>query len=416
MSRPSIGIALARKGGSLAVVESDRKAARLLFEHHVPRTEGTGAARTLAELLEALPAEWRKVARVSIALSASDCATADVWELPAGFRGSALAKLLPALTEARSAGDNLEELAIHGVTVGGTVRAIALRNELLGEIRTALASAGLKAALVTSIPAALADAFSGHARLVVPCPGETVELLKRDGRAEWSSFPVDGASQDPGVPLTWKGASVPLALAPAFAAAVARAESVPDALRGAPDAARGFAGRLRSPLLGVGGAAALLLLALGIRFETDRAHSAAILARARMDERGLWKKHLPDEPAVEGGFLRALKTRLKASGESPDESSQPSALDLWCEIGKRLPEVEGLGLTLESLDLSPEGARLVAAVAAPPEERLRHASLLERSLNAGDAISASGDFEARERDVQVRLRIARQVGAGQSQR
>ena len=70
-----------------------------------------------------------------------------------------------------------------------------------------------------------------------------------------------------------------------------------------------------------------------------------------------------------------------------------------------MPEPEALGLTLESLDLAPDGGRISARLPAVKEDPLKNASQLESRLNQSSRMTARGDYEVRDGQVQVRLRM-----------
>jgi hypothetical protein len=100
-----------------------------------------------------------------------------------------------------------------------------------------------------------------------------------------------------------------------------------------------------------------------------------------------------------------MRERLSDLGEIPGSTDFPSALAFWGEIGKRMPDPEAIGMTLESLDLAPDGGRISARVPAIQGDPLKNASQLEGQLNQSRKMAARGDYEVREGQVQVRLRL-----------
>ena len=367
---------------------------------------GEPVATCMDALLGTLPVEYRRYP-VSLALSAAECACSDTWELPSGLSQRAAAKLSGVLCEARCAGETLETLSLDVRGNGPLIAAVALKTDLLVDLQRAASARGFKLRRITSVPAALADVFSSETSLRVRFPGEEISIQREKNRTQWRSFPHDRdeGTAGPNEEVPWQGTRVPMQLAPAFAAALADSDRVPDALRGLPGAPGRILERLRIPIVGLAAAATLFLLALGIHCQSRRAETERYLMAVRTLESDLWKRHWPARLPKEGGLLLAMRAYLRESGTQPDESSAPSALSLWSEIGKGLPDVESLGMTLESLDLSPEGGKLVATLPVVPGDKLRNAGLLENGLNQSERILVRGEYEAREKDVQVRLRI-----------
>jgi hypothetical protein len=113
---------------------------------------------------------------------------------------------------------------------------------------------------------------------------------------------------------------------------------------------------------------------------------------------------LPQQSVAPGGLLIEVKRRLADGGESSGRR-EPSALSFWSEVAGHLPEVDGLGLTLESLDLLPDGGRMTARVPTGNEHPLGSATRLEQALNESPHLKARGDFEVQEGQVLVRLRL-----------
>ncbi len=213
------------------------------------------------------------------------------------------------------------------------------------------------------------------------------------------SYPVDGPD-DPGS-LTWEGKSIPLRYAPALAAAVCDPDRVPNRATLLPGSKGALLARLREPILNVAAAAALILGALGVWLHREKSREEADLATTKRATMELWSRVLPSEAPKESGLLRALHARL---GDGGGEAG-PSMLAFWTEIGKHMPDPEPLGLCLESLDLSPEGGRLSARLPAGKDDPLKNAAALEGHLNQSEKLRSRGDYEVRDGQVQVRLRM-----------
>ncbi len=401
-----VGIAIGRRWASLLVVEKARSACSILLQREQVRIPGDSAADCLEALLGVLPVEYLRTP-VSLALSAGELACSDTWDLPEELTKSAAAKLAAVLCEARCAGETLETLSLDVRQNDRSIVAVALRTDLLVALQRVASARGSRLSRITSLPAALADTFTDETPLVVRFGGEEISIERGEVRTGWRSFPIDcgeeRAGEGNGIP--WQGTSISSALAPAFAAALADSDRVPDALRGLPGAPGRTLERLRTPLVGLAAAATLFLLALGIHFQSKRAEAERHLVAVRALESDLWKRHWPARAPKEGGLLQAMRAHLRESGAQPGDAVVPSALSLWSEIGKGLPDVETLGMTLESLDLSPEGGKLVATLPVAPGDKLKNAGILEKGLNQSEGILVRGEYEAREKDVQVRLRI-----------
>jgi hypothetical protein len=388
----TIGVAIHRRAASLAALESGREGARLLFHHTQARAAGSDPAAILSELLKVLPAEYCKDP-LHVALSPADLSCWDSWPAEGSSRPASLARVAPALCEARGTGETLETLAVDAIADGRIVRSLSLDRALLDRL---VAAAGRPVELVTSIPDALASCWDAT---TLTFGGETVEISRESRRA----YPVDVAdAQDV---RTWRGIDLAPSLAAAVAAAAAGVEGVPNAvnvLRGA----RGLLlRRLRDPLLNVAAAVTICLAALAVHFHREAERERGEIAEANAKEMELWDRFLPAEVPREGRLLRAMKDRLADLGQGSDAAEIPSALAFWGEIGRQMPDPDAIGLTLEALDLAPDGGRISARVPVSPEDPIRNATQLEGKLNQSKKMTARGDYEVRDGQVQVRLRM-----------
>jgi hypothetical protein len=307
--------------------------------------------------------------------------------------------IAPVLLEARSAGETLEGLSVDVRLSGERLEVAALESTTLREIQEATRLKAMTLRFVSSIPAVIAQVFPQEPRIALLWAGQRVEVERREEKLRWRSVPLDRVRGEEGSPaLSLRGLVLHPGQVPALAAALAHVDFVPNVLRGAPDAPRSFGERFRTPLQMLGAAAALLLAACGLYFRAQEHRSRAELDAARSKEAELWKLRIPDRTYVKGDLLRVSKERLQSSGLGPGEGAIPSAFHFWMELGRCLPEVE-------TLDLSPEGGRLSATVAAVPGDTVRNAALLEAKLNDSPKIAVRGDFETRGQDVQVRLKM-----------
>ncbi len=326
------------------------------------------------------------VASWAVALSPSLLDEAGSWTSP-----KADLKVQTALAEARTLDGGSKPLAIDVVARGKAALGIALQRTQLD----ALAAQGLS--LVTSSPAALAALFGA---LCLNAGGERLEI-RLDGRGspQWRVRPT--SAPDDVAPLRYQTLEVLPAQAAALAAALVDPEAVPNLLRNHPSYQIPFVRRFRDALLGVTAAAALLCAALGVRFHREAARENAVLEQLRTRELQAWDRLLPGQEPRPGRLLQAVREQL---GDTVGPK-QASALAFWGELARHLPDPDALGLTLESLDLAPEGGRLSGRLPVSKDDPLKAAAQLEGALGQSKKMTLRGDSEVREGQVHVRLRM-----------
>jgi hypothetical protein len=384
----TLGAAILRRSASILLVQQTGKAPSILFELRIDRTPGSTPGQVLQSLIALAPAPVRGE-RLAVALSPADLACGDAWTLSEAMPD----RVGPALCEPRCAFETLETLFVDAPISGHVVQAVAFDRRRTADLLEAAGNRTIT--VITAVPAALA--MFGTVSLTQG--GERIDI----NGSSWRATPVDGPDE-PGT-LKWRNLEIPATHAAAFAAAVCDPAAVPNLLHGMPRHRKTWAHRLRDPLVNVGAAAALCLAALGIRFHRDAILERNETAAARRVEKELWLRYLPVEEAREGRLLKAMHDRLADLGEGGSGPEFPSALAFWGEIGRQMPDPDALGLTLESLDLAPDGGRLAARMPAVKEDPLKNASQLEGKLNESRKMSARGDYEVREGQVQVRLRM-----------
>jgi hypothetical protein len=388
-------VAILRRCATLLVVE-DSSGLHTPFLRLKNRNPGESPAELLRTLLESLPPQYHR-SRLTLALSLSDLACGDSWTLERALPAKTASKIQTAMCETRCASETLESLAVDSAHSHNTMQAAALDRASLGALVDV--ARGFNLALITAVPAALAAVFE---TIEMSQGGERVQVFLGPQGPCWRAFPVDG-SEDPGS-ATWKGRQIPFEQAPAFAAATCDPEAVPNLLNALPQYRKGFLKRFRDPLLNIGAAAALCLAALGLRFHRDCVREEKELAAARRAETELWARYLPAEEPREGRLLKAMHDRLGELGETSG-AEFPSALAFWGELGKHFPDPEALGISLESIDLAPDGGRLNARVPEVKGDPLKNASQLEGNLNQSKKMSARGDYEVQNGAVLVRMRM-----------
>ena len=364
----TLGIALFRRRALLVGVQRSGNRHSVVFEHRTDRAAGSRIDENLKSLLSdpTLP----PAVELRIALSPADLACGDGWHLPRPLTPSAAAKLSPALCEMRCASETLETLAVDSLVRGLASQAVALDRVLAEDL--VRAAGRLKVTLLTAIPAALAEVFKN---VSFTQAGERIEVKTEEGNSSWRSYPVDRPDETGSLP--WNGLAVPFDQAAAFAAAVSDPERVPNVLQSLPTHRKSTLQRFRDPLLSLGIATTLCFGALGIHFHRDMTREQVEYDAARRTELQLWARFLPSEEPREGRLLQAMQSRLEGLGEASGGPDFPSALSFWGEIGRQMPDPENLGLTLESLDLAPDGGRISGRVPAVKDDPLKHAFRLE---------------------------------------
>lgn len=442
MSQRSIGIVIGRRELTLAGLVGEGRGQTLAFRSRMPRAPGTTLAASIKELLAGLDGGWRRC-EVRIALSPGELACADRFDTPFPSDGQVQA-VAGSLAEGRSAGETAESLAVDALlldrTPGGSlVELSAISMTVLDAVRSAVREAlpHGKLTLVSSMPAVLARAFA-------PQPGPYVVAFQAGGEGFILSgrgeelpsvrcFPLeDGRLLSPvklqaaasgldvsGVSIRVLGAAEGIILKcgvrtePAFACAVAMATldaaTLTNVLRGAPDAQKSIGSRLERPLVFLAGAAAILLFAAGLVFHMKARRAEAALDRMAGQERKLWNEYLPGQKYKPDGLAAALKRALDERQRTAEANRGASALAIWDELARAMPDPDALGLALDSMQLDTEGGRFTAKVDTKPGDPLANAALLEHALNASERLSARGEFEARDHAVTVRMRLGYRV-------
>lgn len=299
----------------------------------------------------------------------------------------------------------MEDLSADLVPAGSQVHAVAMRTRAVEELRAVVIGRGLSLKLVTAAPIAMGYAFK-DGPLDITAAGERCQLERIGDSLTWRSFPVDVVEDQvlKGT-LSLNGDPIPAGQAAAIAVILADPDEVPNLLYGLPGAPRSFGARCRNAFLALGVTAVLLLGALAFQFDRESWINASDLNQIHQAESRLWAKYLPGRAPREGELLRTMKRHLVETGGRSTDAGSSSVLTLWSEIAARLPDVNETGMTLDALDLSPDEARLALRVAAPADDPMRNAALIEERLNRSDKIRARGDYEAKEREVAVRLRV-----------
>ena len=420
-----VGISIGRKAVSIAGVLAGRSAV-VDFSLISERNRESTLVDALRATLEKLPPTWRS-SEVFIAISSGDLGCADCFEVPFSTEGQ-IEAVSGSLAESRCAGFSAEELAtdIHrmsGTKTGSMIQVVAIPHRTLSAIqdcvKKALPSARLKT--VTAIPMALSRALPqpGVHGLVVA--GEGL-LISNDITPAWRTFPIglidpiqaltsragsvgDGEVRIHASEISLRGIEkVPIEFAAAVAVAISDSGSA-NLLRSAKDAPRSTLARLRGPLTFVGAAAALLLVAAGLFFDKQVRQLDTGATALEKAERKLWESSLPNEPYKPTVLTSRLKKILAQRNKVAEANKYPSALAFWSEMASVLPNADQMGLSMESLQLGPDGGRMTGKVNKGKSDPLSNASLLESALNNADGLAARGEFETRETEIVVRMRL-----------
>lgn len=422
-----VGISIGRRAVAVAGVLAGRSAV-IDFSGVSERNRESTLVEALQAALEKLPPAWRN-SDIFLAISSGDLACADCFEVPFSSEGQ-IEAISGSLAESRCAGFSAEELAtdlqrIDGTKTGSIVQVVALAHRTLSAIlacvKTALPAARLRT--VTAIPMALSHAIHRQGVHGLIVAGEGI-LLANDGHAQaWRSFPV--GSGRPEQALSTRAASVgagditihtreislcdidtvPIDLAAAVAVALVEPGKNANLLRSAMDAPRSALARLRGLLTLAGAAAALLFVAAGLYFDKQARQLETGATAIEKTERTLWEGALPTEAYKPAALTSRLKKILAQRNRVAEANKYPSALAFWGEMASVLPNADQVGLSMESLQLGPDGGRLTGKVNKGTADPLSNASLLESALNNSESLAARGEFETRETEIVVRMRL-----------
>jgi hypothetical protein len=431
-----VGVAVCRLEIRLAVVV--RK--HMVFSTVVSREPNNTCDVVLRKALLQIPPEFKNC-RLAVALSPGDLACSESVRVP--YRSEReIEAVAGSLAESLCAGESAEELAVetlvrHSDTKGARVEVVAIEHDVLERILAAVAGAvpPARLRLITSIPAALANALpigTSGATGIVDCSGGEGMAFSRaeDGAVAWRAFPILGdgraltQTQAACESLATSGGEIGLFDSSAkdcvdlkmdrmleirFAAAVVVAtadrDRLPNLLRASSSAAKDWTSKLRAPLLAACACAAMALLAMGFYFEKKRVQSANGLARCVERERALWTTLAPSETFRSGTLAVRLKKILAEQNEARAANRAPSALAFWSEVAAAMPNPDGIGLTLDTLQLGPGEGRMSGRVSAFAGDPLGHAGQLEKALNTSSGLAAHAEFETREKDIVVRMRL-----------
>ena len=433
-----LGLAISRGDATLVGLEMSGRKSSIVFTSRVERGNKP-LDGVLEELLRNVPPDWRRC-ELSVALSHSLLACCDCFEVP--YRTETQLELVaPSLAEGRCAGESAEDLAVDAVQIaisenGMTVEILAIQQVRLANLRASIRKSlpHVRLIHVGSIAAALAKSLrlqdcvcalgsSAHS-------AEGYALLYKEGRpVTWRGFPLQpvldparkslqaraaelaaGRASSPVVHCGDRqiefanGARIDLSFAAATAAAMPACVTTASLLRGAPDYPKRFVARFKQSILGTMAAAAVLMVAAGLYFNSRAVNAAADLDTARANERKLWQVYLPAERPI-GPLLESMQRKIAEHNKSMDANRAPSALAFWSEIGAVLPQPDPIGLTLDTLQLGPDGGRWMGRVTAKPGDPLANAASFERALNNSGAIAARGEFETKDAEVHVRMRL-----------
>jgi len=433
VSHRRLGIALGRHELAVAILEGRGRSLTVAWHKAERWAAHDPLAAGVRRLLEQIPKDL-PCREVRVACSPRWLACADLVDVP--YRSEAqIEAVAGSLAEGRSAGESAEDLAVDVVRVGVTkegtlVNLHAIRHPILDQLR-----AGIQAALpsaqittVTSTWAAVASCFSTGV-LALAAAGEGLVVVADHGAAKaWRAFPLDTASPDArstllaaadglGIaasdltvclheqPLRHGALELEARYATAVMAALCETKACPNLLRGSKDAPRGLLTQVRAPLTAVALAATLLLAASAFLFHARAKGCALRLQDVETSEKVLWEQAFPCKAYRQGSLTKEWEATEQLRQKNAEVNGFPSALAFWSEIGQALPNADQMGMTLEALQLGPEGGRMTAKVETHGNDPLSQAAHLEHALNARERLSARGEFEAKDKEVLVRMRL-----------
>jgi len=378
-------------------------------------SRGQSAPAALSALLGMAKPHLLRGAQIRIALSNAFLACADFVPLQLSSE-SQIEAVAPALAESRAAGETAEELAVDvmkvGATAGGSlVQLLAAPKSLIADLLKVVKEHAPKAE-VTLVTAAT---FSVHAaaaakplELALSTAGETFLVgagqvrshpISRKPSAQSSGFAVindDDEEHDiKGVTPRLKGrqlcAAGLLTVCPFRECNLVRRSVKRRSLF------------RRIPWVAAAAATLLISVARYFNIESDRLSSE--VEALRDAEREAWSAVFPAKRYERDRLVSAMKQSIDEHANFKLANSSKSSLVLWRELGKRMPDPEAVGLTMESLHLGTDGGRLVARVTAGQGNALSNASKFEQSLNASDLFIARSEFENKGQEVLVRMRL-----------
>ena len=416
--RRHIGISISRRNLAVAGLIYRGRTPQLAYSAQWPRLSRTPIDEVLGSVLKSVPAEWRD-AHVRIALSNADLACGDCFQVP--YRSEReVEEIAGSLAESRCAGSTSEELAIDVRLIstsadGSLVDLIALPQQNLAKIRAQIKQhfPASKLDFVSSAPSLLARALRDAAKVskfVFADAGEAAEFhFNQASISSWRWFPVDRglgslAPETSAIELR-ENLAVPTPYAVAAAAAMAEAGQGANLLRAAPDAPKNVFTLLRKPLLLSASAAIVAILVSGIYLDRLTKNLRSEIALVEKQESTLWRESLPAENYRPGQLASRMKQVLSQRNKTADANRFPSALALWSEVAAVFPNPEPLGLSLESLQLGPDGGRMNGRVKRGVRDPLSNAAGLESALNQSTSLAARGEFETKDSDVVVRMRL-----------
>jgi len=422
-----LGLSICRHTVAVVGLCLKRGSASISFSYVLPR--GNALPQALASVLENVPAQWRRC-DLFLALSAGDFACCDIFSVPFATEQQ-IEHVAGSLAEGRSAGASLEEIAFDiqcsSASAGQQrVQIAAVLHENLSQIQQGIRAAlpDAKLLLVTPCAVAFAAALASDGVHAIAAGGECV-IVRRDSGAlkDWRSLPVNNASKDrilqhakglgeEGVEpvvysetISFHGIEVSSDIVFACAAALCDPQHSLNVLRGSREAPRGLIKKMRRPLLLAQAAAAILLLSSGLYFEMFARRYEAQLQSCDGVEKAAWQAVLPGEKYRPGALTPRLKKILAKRNKTMDANNYPSALAFWSEVASVFPNADQMGMALESLQLGPDGGRITGRVNKGSGDPLANAALLESSLNNSESIAARGEYETKESEIVVRMRL-----------
>ena len=424
--RRHIGISISRRNLAVAGLHVQGRAVQLAFSAEWARAGKVSTAELLRTALAEIPALWHD-ARVCIALSYFDLACGDCFEVPHRSERE-IVDIAGSLAESRCAGYSSEDLAIDVRVLGksgkgSVIDLVAAPQATLEEFRVVVRTQWPKAKLelISSSPSLLAGALaapSASSRMAFTSAGEGAEFCFEQGHpTAWRWFPLDREPAEPaGAIALHGGLEIPPAFAVAAAAALAVTAKSTNLLRAAPDAPRNAVALLRGPLLLSGTAAALVIFIAGLYFDKVSKNVRSELKTCEDRQRVLWHDVLPEETYRPNMLAVRMKQVLDQRNKTADANRFPSALAFWSEVASVFPNPEPLGLSLESLQLGPDGGRMNGRVKRGESDPLANAAGLEAALNQSPGLAARGEFETKETDIIVRMRLDYHAAAAAAQR
>jgi hypothetical protein len=425
--KSTIGISMGRRELCIVSAIGDKNNCTITYKSNYNIPDPKNVSAILRQALQELPSN--DISCVRIALSPAFLACAGIIDVPYR-KESQVAQVAKSLAEATCAGETAEEIEVdfqvgERTASGSSIELIAVRKaaliQIIDTVHAILPSCRIDT--ISALNAVLAESLQCAPAKVIEFPGEAA-ILSMEGRfSRCRMFPWNSSPDAPddtsarlaklGVPagatfydkdadILVSGRETKARYSGAAAVLFANQSHVPNLMR---PLNQSWSAPVYTQLRVAAIAASVLLLALGFLFNRQKDAQDGELQMLAAVEESLWKSAWPAEPFKQDELLPKVKRILTEHKKLCEANSFPSALKFWAEFAASMPDPDKLDFSLESLQLSSVEGRMVARVAAPPDKQLSNAAEFEAALNSSKRIKARADYERRESEIVMRVRM-----------